>query len=1092
MANKGYMAKVGLDTSDVDKKIRSLNTELKTIDKSLEENGESALYTSQKYTALGEQIQAYENKLQTLVNAQQRMRDALADGVIQSSDMRSYEREVDKTAQTLEELRKKYGEMTKEESDAEKQLRELTEEYNDNAEAAKNAGEQTNMFGEVLAANLSAAVIEKGVELLKKLGDQTVQLIQDAAAAYGQYQQLVGGVETLFSGAEDIVSENAKKAFETAGISANSYMKQITSFAASMVNALEGDTVEAAKLADQAIRDMSDNANKMGTDLQSIQNAYQGFAKQNYTMLDNLKLGYGGTKTEMKRLIDDANAVKEAMGETADLSIERFSDVTEAIHIVQQQLGITGTTAEEAAKTIEGSAGAAQAAWENLVVGLADPTADLSKLIDNFINSKITEINNLLPTVEHTIEGISNAIDSLFKEISNSDSAVSQAIGQITESSEKILKTVAENLTKAAPMLVDGALTLAETLINGIADGIDEYLPVFIDVVGKIAETLVNHTGDIVLAGEKLILALIDGLIQNLPKLLIQAAVLIGEIAGQLVKTLDESEKEFGDIGGDIFAYIREGIYTAITDTDWTEVSKRIAENWLQADFDHIDSFEEIGVKMFQGIVKGLDIASKLGIGSSNPVFAFANAAIDDLLNTRHGGGGLGGKRIKDEADNIDKASKKYVETVDYAAQRQQQAYKKYLQTQHWDTSDEALESQEKYWDNIFHYDKKNQEEYWQQRRDYLDTHRSNTEAFWNAWNETEKHFADKAEKERKDAETERTKKEKEAADAEKKHLQELKKGIDDAFYELEIEKTAEGKDTGWLLEQQRKYIDALDKSSDLYREYDKKWRKDWADWEQKQAEEEKKRIKEAQEKAEKDTKAWTDYAEKRADAQQKAIEQIEKSEQKTAESYMKRVNTFTKVTDTQGKERLIIGDVKEKIKELETYEKNINKLKDMDLPDGMLEDILNMGFDERVLYVKELLRMSANQREKYFSQYAKYRATAQRVAHSEYEDDYTQAAADAAQATADIWAQMPENATEEGRKAAQAYIDGYTEYMRENGHMDALNAAQFGAVNFAARNGANAVSGNLVVNVAGKQAIQIALKEIFTTMKNAGAVLDV
>lgn len=866
-----------------------------------------------------------------------------------------------------------------------------------------------------------------------------------------------------------------------------------------MVNSLGGDTKEAAKLADQAIIDMSDNANKMGTDLASIQNAYQGFAKQNYTMLDNLKLGYGGTKTEMERLIADANEFREASGRAGDLTIEKYSDVVTAIHEVQTQLGITGTTAAEAADTIQGAAGAAQAAWENLVAGLADPAADLDRLINDFILSKTTEIENMLPTIEHTVEGIAQAMDTLFAEIADSDSAVSEAIGKVEELSEEILETIAENLLKAAPLLIDGALSMAETLVTGIADGIDDYLPVIIDMVGRIASTIVGHTADIVDAGMKLVIALIDGIITNLPKLLVEVAVVVGEIAGQLVKTLVEMQDDFDKIGGDLFAYVRDGIYNAIEETDWTEISKRIADNWLDIDFENMTDFKKIGAKMFDAIVNGLNAAANFGLISAPTGLNVAGTLAEQLTALMFGGDGEAEnaitKRTEEIEDEVETATQHYVETVDRAAKKQEEAYKSFLKSTTLDTSDEALKNQEKMWDELFHYDKKSQEDYWQARYEYLDTHRSNTEAWWNAWNETEKHFADKAAKEQKDAEDARAKAQKASEEAAKKAADAQKKSIEDAFKELEIQSADEGKGKEWLLKQQRAYIDTLDKSSELYRTYDQKWRKDWADWQKKQRDEEEKQRQAAEKQAQKDTDNWVKYAEKRADAQQKAVEKIEQAERNTADAYNRQMQDFTRMTDANGEERLIIADVKEKIKELETYEKNIEKLKGMGLPDGMLDDILSMNFDERALYVKELLRMSERQRSNYFGDYTRYRETAQRVAHTQYEDDYAQAAKDAADATADIWSQMPDTATEEGRKAAKAYIDAYTGYMRENGYITdaAVSASNAVGMAYSAKAAANqTIGGNLTINVAGKLAIATTLKEIFASMKNSGAVIDV
>lgn len=249
------------------------------------------------------------------------------------------------------------------------------------------------------------------------VGAAAVAITKAGLDAYAQYEQLAGGVETLFGESADVVKGYADEAYKTAGMSANKYMETVTGFSASLLQSLGGDSAAAAEYANQAVIDMSDNANKMGTSMESIENAYQGFAKQNYTMLDNLKLGYGGTKEEMQRLIDDANRVKEANGEMADLSIDSFADVTEAIHIVQEEMGIAGATAEEAASTIEGSVNQMKGAWDNWLTGLANPDADMALLTENLINSVITVGQNVLPAIGRIIQSIAELIPQIFDKI---------------------------------------------------------------------------------------------------------------------------------------------------------------------------------------------------------------------------------------------------------------------------------------------------------------------------------------------------------------------------------------------------------------------------------------------------------------------------------------------------------------------------------------------------------------------------------------------------------------------------------------------------------------------------------------------------
>lgn len=276
-----------------------------------------------------------------------------------------------------------------------------------------------------------------------------------ALDAYANYEQLAGGIETLFKDASGTVMKYADNAYKTSGLSANRYMEQVTSFSASLLQSLGGDTQKAAQYADRAVIDMSDNANKMGSSMQSIQDAYQGFAKQNYTMLDNLKLGYGGTKGEMERLIADANRVKRANGEMADLSIDSFADVTEAIHIIQTEMGITGSTAQEAEQTISGSVSAMKSAWENWVTGLGNENSNMKELTDQLVETVITAAGNVIPRMG------------------------------------EILGTLGQTLKEQAPVVVDKFLTaISEHLPPGMSkvfnDAVDGAKEAISDMQGKI------------------------------------------------------------------------------------------------------------------------------------------------------------------------------------------------------------------------------------------------------------------------------------------------------------------------------------------------------------------------------------------------------------------------------------------------------------------------------------------------------------------------------------------------------------------------------------------------------------------------------
>ena len=321
------------------------------------------------------------------------------------------------------------------------------------------------------------------------------KITKSAVDGYAEYEQLAGGVETLFKDSADVLMGYADRAYQTAGLSANEYMDTVTSFSASLLQSLGGDTAKAADYADQAIIDMSDNANKMGTSMESIQYAYQGFAKQNYTMLDNLKLGYGGTKEEMQRLLDDAEKLSGL-----EFDISSFADVTQAIHIVQTELGITGTTAKEASTTIQGSAISMKASWENLMVGLADENANFDQLLQNFIGSVGTFAKNLIPISKVALSGIVDLIGGLAPEIIKNlpkliENIVPEAINAVFSIIEAVVDVLPqligffiESFPKLIPQLVNGLFDMFELLMNNF----DEIIMPIIDALPLIIETLLT------------------------------------------------------------------------------------------------------------------------------------------------------------------------------------------------------------------------------------------------------------------------------------------------------------------------------------------------------------------------------------------------------------------------------------------------------------------------------------------------------------------------------------------------------------------------------------------------------------------------
>ena len=348
------------------------------------------------------------------------------------------------------------------------------------------------MFGKAAGIAGAATVAAVGASAVA-IGGLTKQAVQ----AYASYEQLAGGVKKLYGDASDEIIKNANQAYKTSGMSANQYMEQATSFSAALINSLNGDVSAAAKQTDVAMRAISDNVNTFGTDMGSVQYAFQGFAKQNYTMLDNLKLGYGGTKTEMERLIADANEYAEANGMAADLSIDSFSDIVTAIDLIQQKQGVAGTTAKEAASTIEGSLNMTKSAWENLIAGFANPDADLGQLMDNLVVAIVGEnegeglLNQLTPAIERAMEGI----------------------GTLIQEAAPIL---AEQLPVLIETLLPSLLSAATTLIAGLVQALPSLISVLVQQMPMIISTLVSALltlgGQLISTGSELLGNLASGI----------------------------------------------------------------------------------------------------------------------------------------------------------------------------------------------------------------------------------------------------------------------------------------------------------------------------------------------------------------------------------------------------------------------------------------------------------------------------------------------------------------------------------------------------------------------------------------------------
>lgn len=440
-------------------------------------------------------------------------------------------------------------------------------------DAKSSAGGLTGLFGKVGSV---ASTVGKGIfNVASKVATVSVAATTAGAAAvsalttlavnsYADYEQLVGGVETLYKDSAAKVQQYAADAYKTSGMTANEYMTTATSYAASLVSSLGGDTERAAELSNMAVSDMADNWNKFGSSADSVQAAYNSFAKGQFQLLDNLKLGYGGTKEEMERLLDDANKLNTAQGKYTDYSIDSFSDIILAIHDIQTEYDITGTTAKEASTTISGSLSAAKAAWANLVTGVADDNANFGQLISNFVDSATTAASNIIPRVEVALNGAAKLIESLVPPImAELPGLIETVLPQLAQSAVNIVQTLVTEISANAAQLIDSAIQIITVLGNGIYQMLptvaQSALQIILTLVSKLNENLPQMLNT---AGQMLI-AFVEGVSEHLPEIMLAAASIVETLLTYFIEHLPDIVEGAMQMGDAVIDGIIDGISAA-------------------------------------------------------------------------------------------------------------------------------------------------------------------------------------------------------------------------------------------------------------------------------------------------------------------------------------------------------------------------------------------------------------------------------------------------------------------------------------------------------------------------------------------------
>ena len=625
--------------------LKVLGSEMKVVSSQYDQNDNSSQKLKATSEVLNKKIEEQKNKITVL-------KSALAQA----------ENETGKNSDTTKKWKVQLN-------NAEAELNDMNKELKDQHGNLDKSSEKTLKLGDVIKANLISQGIISGIKAvgsaISAIGSAFINVGKQAVQSYAQYEQLVGGVDTLFKESSEKVQEYANNAYKTSGMSANQYMETVTSFSASLIQSLDGDTAKASEVANRAIIDMSDNANKMGTDISMIQNAYQGFAKQNYTMLDNLKLGYGGNKTEMERLIADASKMTEVqkeLGITVEEGDMSFANIANAISVVQKNMGLMGTTALEASGTISGSTGSMKSAWQNLITGIADDNADFETLVNNLVESIVGKdgeggfINNMLPRVQTALNGIVQMVvsltDTLLPQIviigteliTNLVASLSENMPALLASAEQIMGTLINGILVLLPQLIPMVMQILETLvttilenlpmiietgcqvlvslIKGISDMLPTLIPTIVSAVILMVETLLDNIDLLIDAGIYLIMALADGLLNALPILIDKIPVIIDK----LIIAITDNLPKLIEMGIELTLKLAVGIIKAIPQL----IAKipQIISSLVNGFKNYYSKLGEVGLNLIKGLWNGI---SNAGAWLRDKISGFFGGVVDNI-----------------------------------------------------------------------------------------------------------------------------------------------------------------------------------------------------------------------------------------------------------------------------------------------------------------------------------------------------------------------------------------------------------------------------------------------------------------------------
>ena len=596
---------------DITTNLKEVSSELKLTNTQFSSGDKTVKETKNAYTNMNTTIQEQKEKISSLRSA---LSEAEKEYGSNNEKVKTFKTQLNNAETQLIQIENATDKSNK-------GLDELKDGFDD-------AGQGAIKFGDLLKANVLGDFITSGLKsvvgAVKQVGSALLSVGKDALDSYANYEQLVGGVETLFKDNAGVVEEYASNAYKTAGLSANDYMETVTSFSASLLQSLNGDTKKAAEVSNRAVVDMADNANKMGTDMASIQNAYQGFAKQNYTMLDNLKLGYGGTKEEMQRLIKDAANMKDVqkeLGVTVDANSMSFGNIVNAISVMQKKMDIAGTTSKEASTTIQGSIASLKSAWNNLLTGVADDDADWDNLVSNFFDSIFTAADNVLPRIGTIAFGVMSLIRDTVTELlpevismlidfaTTLVDDISGYLPNVMESIGQVGKTILDTFISLLPDILQIGINVLTYLIQGIAESLPNLIPAIVDAVLLMTTTLLDNIDLMIDAGIQLLIGLAEGLINALPQLIDKIPIIIEKLINNIVN----NGPKILQTGITLIIKLAEGLIKAIPQL----ISKipQIISSLVNGFKNYFSNMAEVGKNLVSGIWEGIKNAKDWLIG---------------------------------------------------------------------------------------------------------------------------------------------------------------------------------------------------------------------------------------------------------------------------------------------------------------------------------------------------------------------------------------------------------------------------------------------------------------------------------------------